>query len=118
MNPATLISLISSLCAVAMLGYNAFFAPSRADRKELEKRLTKLELDDANHETRLTGFSVNMERQNDRWEERCSKIEGQLSEVSRMREDMAVLKTKVEGFGESINEIKGTMRDIFNLLRK
>lgn len=100
-----------------MLAYNIFFAPSRAERKELEKRLAKLELNDANYEARLTGFSQNMERQNDRWEERCNKIESQLSEVGRMREDLAVVKTKLEGYGDSINEIKGTMKDIFNLLR-
>jgi chromosome segregation ATPase len=116
-NHPVIIAYVSGGCALIMLLWNIFFAPSRADKKELEKRLNKLELDDANHEARLTGFSQNMERQNDRWEERCNKIEGQLSEVGRMREDLAVVKTKLEGYGESITEMKGTLSKIFDLLR-
>ncbi|HEX8660103.1 MAG TPA: hypothetical protein VF690_21345 [Hymenobacter sp.] len=110
----TEISLFMAALAACTLAYNVFVLPSRADKKDLEKRLTKLELDDATHEARFTGFSQHLERHHDRY----TKIEGQLSEVSRMREDMAVIKTKMEGFGESLNEVKTTMRDISTFLHK
>ena len=112
-----LLPYLSALVAVVALLHNVYFAPTRADRREVEKRITKLEQDDANHENRLTGFSVQLERHGDRLEERCNKIEGQLSEVGRMREDLAVVKAKMEGQVESMNEIKGTIKEIFNLLR-
>lgn len=113
MNPA----YYSALVALAALLYTMFFAPGRADKRELEKRLAKLELDDSKHENRLTGFSLQLERQGDQMEQRCAKIETQLSEVGRMREDLAVVKAKMEGQIESMNEIKVTIREIFNLLR-
>lgn len=97
--------------------YNVFFAPTRADKRDLEKRLAQLELHDANHENRLTGFSVQLERQGDQMEARCAKIEGQLSEVGRMREDLAVVKAKMDGQAEAVNDIKSTIKEIFNLLR-
>ena len=114
----TWVAVASLAVALSALLYNAFFAPSRAEKKEWEKRLSKLETDDANHEARLTGFSQNLERQNDRHEERCRQIESKLGDVGAMREDMAVLKTKMEGYGESMNEIKSTIKEIFNILRK
>jgi Flp pilus assembly protein TadB len=116
-NLALLIASISAACALITLAYNIFLAPSRADRKELEKRLAKLELDDANHEARLTGFSQNMERQNDRWEERCKRIEQELSGVGRMREELATIKAVQNAQSENIKEIKDTMNRIFNLLQ-
>lgn len=114
MNPAYLSAAIAAIAVV----YNVFFAPSRADKRDLEKRLSRLELDDANHENRLTGFSVQLERQADQMEARCTKMESQLSEVGRMREDLAVVKAKMDGQADSMNEIKATMKEIFNLLRK
>ncbi|RYY13047.1 MAG: hypothetical protein EOO36_16480 [Cytophagaceae bacterium] len=60
---------------------------------------------------------MQLERQGDQMEARCAKIENQLSEVGRMREDLAVVKAKLEGYGESIGEMKGTLKEIFNLLR-
>lgn len=108
----------SVLIAALMLLYNALFAPNRADRRDLERRLAKLETDDANHEHRLTGFSAQLERHGDRVEDRCNKIESQLSEVSRMREDLAVLKAKMEAGSETMAEIKADLKNILLFLRK
>lgn len=100
-----------------MLVYNAFFAPSRADKKELEKRLHRLEVDAASHENRFIGLSQEHEREKDRWEERCKRIESELSGVGRMREELATIKAIQGAQTESIKEIKDTLNRIFNLLQ-
>ncbi len=115
LSPQTL-SLLSLLLAIALAAYNVFLVPSRADRKEMERKIAKLELDDANHEARLSGFSVQLEKVADHTAERFGRVEGQLSEVGRMREDLAVVKVKLEGYGSTISEMKVKIDRMYDLI--
>ena len=104
-----LIALLSLGLAACMATYNIFFVPSRADRAAVEARLHKLEVSDANHETRLAGFQQSVEKLADGLHQRCQAIEHQLGEVGRMREDMAGVKAELRHVVEGYNNISNKL---------
>jgi hypothetical protein len=104
-----LIALLSLSLAACMAIYNIFFVPSRADRAAVEARLHKLEVSDANHETRLAGFQQATEKLADGIHQRCQAIENQLGEVGRMREDMAGVKAELKHVVDGYHSINNKL---------
>ena len=92
-----------------MAVYNILFAPSRADKKALEDRIHKLEVNDANHEVRLQGFQGSVEKMADSLHQRCQAIEHQLGEVGRVREDMAGVKAELKHIAEGYRDINSKL---------
>ena len=110
------LSLLSLALALVVAVYNLFLLPSRSDRKELERKVSKLELDDASHEVRLVNFCLQLEKIADHTTDRFGRVEGQLSEVGRMREDLASVKTKLEGYGATIIQMNTKIDRMYELL--
>ncbi len=103
------IALLSLILAACMAGYNIFFVPSRADRLAMEARLHKLEVNDANHEVRLTGNQQFAEKAVDNINTRCNAIEHQLGEMARVREDLAGVKAELKHIAEGYRDINSKL---------
>ena len=112
-----LIPTLSLVLVIIGTAYNLFFAPSRADRKEMERRVAKLELDDANHEVRLQGFGQQLEKVSDESDRRCKAIEGQLMEVGRIREDLAGIKMEIKHVMEGYTKLERKIDQLLELRR-
>ncbi len=110
-----LAGLIVSLLAVGFSVYSLTSNRSRSDNEVLEKRLHKLELDDANHGILVMNLQQHQERLADETERRCAGIERQLGEVSRLREDMASLKAEVKHIVEGFSRLEGKIDRLFEL---
>jgi hypothetical protein len=105
------------LFPIAISLYVLFSGRSREDRKALDQKVADLILAKETQQERIKGMQLEFERSMDDMLNRHKDHEQKLNEVGRLREDMATVKAKLEGYGESINEMKGTLRNIESLLR-
>jgi septal ring factor EnvC (AmiA/AmiB activator) len=111
-------SLIALALSALGTGYNVFFAPSRADRRELDKLVSGLVLDGAQQEARLAGFGQRLDQVAEETARRCQRIEAQLSEVSRIREDLSALKAEMKHVSEGTTKLETKLDRIIEALRK
>jgi hypothetical protein len=65
------IAFLSLALAACRAAYNIFFVPSHAERADVETRLHKLEVNDANHAVREQGFQGALETLADTLSRRC-----------------------------------------------
>lgn len=86
-------------------------------KAKTEERMKKLEFDNANYLERLTGFSQQVERNQDAAENRFRAMENQLGEVGRLREDMVGVKAEMRHVVEGYNKLEAKLDKLFDLLR-
>jgi D-serine dehydratase len=111
-------SILALLISAAGTCYNVFFAPSRADRQQTDQRISRLVVDGAQQETRLTSFAQRLDHVAEETARRCQWIEAQLSEVSRIREDMSALKAEMKHVSEGTTKLETKLDRIIEALRK
>jgi len=101
-----------------MAVYNIFFVPSRADRLAMEARVHKLEVNEANHGVRLQGIQQFVEKAVDSLNQRCTTMEHQMSEMGKVREDMAGVKAELKHIAEGYRDINNKLDRLLERDRK
>lgn len=106
MPPPQLVSLLSLLLVTITAVYNLFFVPSRGDRKEMEREVSKLRLDIASHAISLMAIAQQIEKICDESDRRCKAIESQLLHVGRILEDLAGIKIEIRHVTEGYSKLE------------
>lgn len=90
---------------------------SREDRKTLDKTVADLVLAKETHQERIKGLQLEFEKGMDAMQARFHEQEKKLDGFGPMREDMAIMKTKLEGYEKAIDQMNRTLQNIETLLR-
>lgn len=104
-----IIEVLRFLLPVCISLYALFSGRSREERKLHDAQIKELLLAKENQQERLKGFQLEMERMADEMLRKHQEHESKLSEVGRLREDMASVKAEVKHIVEGFNRLESKL---------